>query len=151
MTGVQATSWVWACTWGMMLLTAGCFTHDPNAPRQEVHSTWEDGDPKVVFGRRGDTVFERLEYHDSGQLKSRGGWWNDARSGVWNSYYESGMPWSQVSYDAGVENGTYRTYHPNGEPAIEGEYLHGERTGTWRFYSPEGVLLDTREGKELAQ
>ena len=61
------------------------------------------------------------------------------------------MPWSQVSYDAGVENGTYHTYHPNGEPAIEGAYLRGERTGTWRFYSPEGVLLDTREGKELAQ
>ena len=28
---------------------------DPNAPRQEVQTTWPDGDPRVVLGFRGDT------------------------------------------------------------------------------------------------
>ena len=115
---------------GGSLLSA---TSDPNAPRQEVQSTWPDGDPRVVLGFRGDTVHEQLEYHETGQLKSRGQLLNGQRHGVWNSYYDSGMPWSQVSYDAGTKHGTYRTYHPNGEPAIEGAYDHAPESARGRF------------------
>jgi len=114
---------------------------DPLAPRQEVQTTWPDGNPRIVLGLRADTVFERLEYHETGQLKSRGQLLDGARHGVWNSYYDTGMPWSQVGYDRGEEHGTYRTYHDNGEPAIEGAFDHGTRVGTWSFYSPEGELI----------
>ena len=136
---------------GASLALSACTSRDPNAPRQEVQSTWPNGDPKVVLGFRADTVYEQLEYHETGQLKSRGQLLKGERHGVWNSYYDTGMPWSQVSYNAGLEDGSYRTYHPNGEPAIEGAYLQGERSGTWRFYSPEGTLLDTRSGTNLAR
>ena len=136
---------------GVILFLSACTSGDPNAPRQEVQSTWPSGDPKVVLGFRADTVHERLEYHETGQLKSRGQLLKGARHGIWNSYYDTGMPWSQVSYNAGIEDGSYRTYHPNGEPAIEGAYLQGGRSGTWRFYSPEGSLLDTKEGASLGQ
>ena len=131
------------------LVLGACTSRDPNAPRQEVQSTWPNGDPKVVLGFRADTVYEELEYHETGQLKSRGQLLKGERHGVWNSYYDTGMPWSQVNCDAGVEDGSYRTYHPNGEPAIEGTYSGGQRTGTWRFYSPEGTLLDTKEVTNL--
>ena len=60
---------------------------------------------------------------------------------MWNSYYESGMPWSQVSYDRGEEHGAYRTYHDNGEPAMEGTFDHGSRTGTWSFYGKDGSVV----------
>ena len=82
--------------WALGVL-ASCATSDPNAPRQEVQTTWPDGDPRVVLGFRGDTVFERLEYHETGQLKSRGQLLNGTRHGIWNSYYDTGMPWSQVN------------------------------------------------------
>ena len=134
---------------GAGLVLSACTLRDPNAPRQEVQSSWPNGDPKLVLGFRADTVYERLEYHETGQLKSRGQLLRGERHGVWNSYYDTGMPWSQVNCDAGVEDGSYRTYHPNGEPAIEGTYSGGQRTGTWRFYSPEGTLLDTKEGTNL--
>ena len=120
---------------------ASCATSDPHAPRQEVQSTWPDGDPRVVLGFRGDTVHEQLEYHETGQLMSRGQLLNGQRHGVWNSYYDSGMPWSQVNYNAGTEHDTYRTYHPNGEPAIEGAYDQGTRIGTWSFYGKDGSVL----------
>ena len=123
------------------LVPSACTYRDSNAPRQEVQSTWPNGDPKVVLGFRADTVHERLEYHETGQLKSRGQLLKGERHGVWNSYHDTGMPWSQVNYNAGIEEGSYRTYHPNGEPAIEGAYLQGDRFGTWRFYSPEGELI----------
>ena len=134
---------------GAGLVLSACTLRDPNAPRQEVQSSWPNGDPKLVLGFRADTVYERLEYHETGQLKSRGQLLRGERHGVWNSYYDTGMPWSQVNCDAGVEDGSYRTYHPNGEPAIEGTYSGGQRTGTWRFYSPEGTLLDTKEVTNL--
>ena len=126
---------------GASLVLSACTSPDPNAPRHEIQSTWPNGDPKVVLGFRADTVYERLEYHETGQLKSRGQLLKGARHRVWNSYYDTGMPWSQVNYNAGIEEGSYRTYHPNGEPAIEGAYLQGDRFGTWRFYSPEGELI----------
>jgi hypothetical protein len=134
---------------GAGLVLSACTLRDPNAPRQEVQSSWPNGDPKLVLGFRADTVYERLEYHETGQLKSRGQLLRGERHGVWNSYYDTGMPWSQVNCDAGVEDGSYRTYHPNGEPAIEGTYSGGQRTGTWRFFSPEGALLDTKEVTNL--
>ena len=121
---------------------------DPSAPRQEIRETWPDGNPRVVFGLRGDSVFERLEYHATGQLKSRGQLWDGARHGVWNSYYDTGMPWSQVGYDRGEEHGTYSTYHPNGETAIEGAFEHGTRVGTWSFFSPEGALIQNEATNE---
>ena len=124
---------------------ASCATSDPNAPRQEVQTTWPDGDPRVVLGFRGDTVFERLEYHETGQLKSRGQLLEGTRHGIWNSYYDTGMPWSQVSYDRGEEHGSYLTYHDNGEPAIEGAFDRGTRVGTWSFFSPEGELIRNEE------
>ena len=123
------------------LVPSACTSRDSNAPRHEIQSTWPNGDPKVVLGFRADTVHERLEYHETGQLKSRGQLLKGERHGVWNSYHDTGMPWSQVNYNAGIEEGSYRTYHPNGEPAIEGAYLQGDRFGTWRFYSSEGELI----------
>ena len=123
----------------LLLGLASCT--DPLAPRQEVQTTWPDGNPRIVLGLRADTVFERLEYHETGQLKSRGQLLDGARHGVWNSYYESGMPWSQVSYEEGTEHGTYRTYHDNGEPAIEGAFDHGTQIGTWSFYGEDGRVV----------
>jgi hypothetical protein len=124
-----------------LVLCTACGPSNPGAPRQEVQSTWPDGRPKIVLGLRADTVYERLEYHQTGQLKSRGQLVNGARHGIWNSYYDTGMPWSQVTYDRGEEHGPYRTYHPNGEPAIEGAFDHGTRIGTWSFFGEEGQRL----------
>ena len=122
-------------------LVSSCAIPDPSAPRQEVQSTWPNGNPRVVLAFRGDSVHERLEYHETGQLLSRGQLLKGERHGVWNSYYENGMPWSQVNYDAGTEHSTYRTYHPNGEPAIEGAYDQGTRIGTWSFYGEDGNMI----------
>ena len=128
-----------ALAWG------GCSGSSSRPERKEVQSTWPEGQAKVTLGFRGDSVFERLEHHENGQLKSRGQLLDGARHGVWNSYYDTGMPWSQVSYDRGEEHGAYRTYHPNGEPAIEGAFTQGQRIGTWTFYSPEGSLIKTED------
>ena len=47
-----------------LLLSLSACT-DPLAPRQEVQTTWPDGNPRIVLGLRADTVFERLEYHET--------------------------------------------------------------------------------------
>ena len=128
-----------------------CATPDPSAPRQEVQSTWPNGGPRVMLAFRGDTVHERLEYHETGQLLSRGQLLKGERHGVWNSYYENGMRWSQVNYDRGEEHGSYRTYHDNGEPAIEGIFDEGTRIGTWSFYGEDGKLLTTMNSQNVKQ
>lgn len=74
-------------------------------------------------------------------MMSRGQLLKGERHGVWNSYYENGMPWSQVNYDRGEEHGSYRTYHDNDEPAIEGIFDEGTRIGTWSFYGEDGNMI----------
>jgi antitoxin component YwqK of YwqJK toxin-antitoxin module len=68
---------------------------------------------------------------------------------VWNSYFDSGMPWSQAGYKRGVPHGDYVTYHPNGETAIEGTLEDGVKVGMWRFYDEQGVQLRAVAGVEL--
>ena len=139
-------------TWmslGLVLgLAIGC-RPDPDTPTRTTTESWPDGRDKSVEVTRADTLVERLGYHENGQLSVRGGFADGKRHGVWNSYFDSGMPWSQAGYKYGVPHGEYITYHPNGETAIEGVFEDGVRAGLWRFYDEHGVQIRAVAGVEL--
>ena len=140
-----------AATWVTVLglgLVVGC-GQDPDALTRTATASWPDGSDKIVNVARFDTLVERLEYHENGQLSIRGGFAGGKRHGMWNSYFNSGMPWSQAGYNRGVPHGEYTTYHPNGEIAIEGSYEDGVKAGLWRFYDERGVQIRAVAGIEL--
>ena len=140
-----------AATWVTVLglgLVVGC-GQDPDALTRTATASWPDGSDKTVNVARFDTLVERLEYHENRQLSVRGGFSGGKRHGMWNSYFDSGMPWSQAGYKRGVPHGEYTTYHPNGETAIEGSFEDGVKAGLWRFYDEQGIQLRAVAGVEL--
>lgn len=87
---------------------------------------------------------EYFEYHESGGLKIRG-FYNDNlnREGLWLSYYESGVKWSEAYYSDGKREGHNITFFPNGKMRYMGEYKDDQKTGTWTFYDESGAVVKT--------
>lgn len=84
---------------------------------------------------------EYFEYHESGGIKIRG-FYNDnlTREGLWLSYYENGIKWSEAYYSDGKRNGHNITFYPSGKIRFVGEYKDDKKTGTWTFYDETGAV-----------
>ncbi len=112
---------------------------------KQVVSTWpSDGTPKEIRLDLGEDLgIEVQQFHENGRIHTRGVLLQDQRHGVWNTYREDGLPWSQVTYKNGVKEGRFRTWHIGGSPHIEGQHGGGEPAGKWQFYSSKGDLVET--------
>jgi len=81
------------------------------------------------------------EYYESGSLKIEGDF--DAeqkRNGIWTSYYENGIKWSESYYTNGLKNGHSITFYPNGKVRYIGEYRQDKKFGLWKFHKEDGSL-----------
>lgn len=82
------------------------------------------------------------EYYETGELKIEGDYDdNEARHGLWVSYYESGIKWSESYYVHGIKSGHSITFFPNGKVRYVGEYADDKQIGQWSFYDEEGNLV----------
>ncbi len=82
------------------------------------------------------------EFYESGALKIEGNFdENEARNGLWISYYENGQKWSESFYSHGKKEGHSVTFFPNGKIRYVGEYKNDLKTGLWRFYDEVGDLV----------
>lgn len=83
------------------------------------------------------------EFYESGALKIEGDFdENQARNGLWISYYEDGKKWSESLYLHGKKEGHSVTFFPNGKVRYIGEYKNDEKFGLWRFYDEAGELMN---------
>jgi len=83
------------------------------------------------------------EYYPNGALKMKGkNNSNGEREGLWISYYDNGIKWSESYYDNGIKNGHSLTFFPNGGIRYVGEYKNDVKIGTWKFYDEAGELLN---------
>jgi antitoxin component YwqK of YwqJK toxin-antitoxin module len=88
----------------------------------------------------GNTSNMHREYHENGQLKLEGPMVDGKRHGLWKSWYENGLKWSETTFSHGVKSGPTITYYENGMMRYNGEYLNDERVGLWNFYNEDGIL-----------
>ncbi|MFT4600005.1 MAG: antitoxin component YwqK of YwqJK toxin-antitoxin module [Arenicella sp.] len=82
------------------------------------------------------------EYFPNGALKIEGK--NNAegnRNGLWISYYDNGIKWSESYYDNGIRDGHSLTFFPNGGIRYIGEYKNDIKIGLWKFYDEAGELV----------
>jgi antitoxin component YwqK of YwqJK toxin-antitoxin module len=63
------------------------------------------------------------------------------RDGLWVSYYENGIKWSESYYDDGIKQGHSLSFFPNGQARYLGEYKNDKKFGTWKFYDEDGELF----------
>ena len=82
------------------------------------------------------------ELYESGILKIEGNYDADGeRQGVWTSYYETSVKWSESHYVHGIKNGHSIAFFPNGKVRYMGEYKADNKIGLWRFYDEAGALV----------
>lgn len=75
-------------------------------------------------------------------------------TGVWKSFYPSGVVAQTIEWADGKENGDFKQFHPNGKPKMEAKMKDGKRHGLVFFYYPNGSInvhgyyyQDKRHGK----
>lgn len=82
------------------------------------------------------------EYYENGAVKIIGNYDDDGeRNGLWISYYDNGIKWSESYYLHGLKSGHSITFFPNGKVRYVGEYQEDKMIGTWTFYDEEGNLV----------
>ena len=83
------------------------------------------------------------EYHDNGTLSIEGQFdENKLRHGLWTSYYENGIKWSEMYYIHGKKHGHSLAFYPNGKPRYIGEYQNDKKYGEWTFYNDKGEKIN---------
>ena len=81
------------------------------------------------------------EHYANGGLKIKGQNAKGLRHGVWYSYYENGMKWSEEHYVGGKRNGLSVSYFPTGIFRYKGSFHNDERSGKWYFYDENGKII----------
>lgn len=82
---------------------------------------------------------DHVEYHPNGEVKITGKYdKNGERTGLWTSYYDNSVKWSESYYVNGKKDGHSFTFYPNGKVRYRGEYRNDEKVGTWTFYDEQG-------------
>lgn len=88
------------------------------------------------------TTGEQVIYHKNGVIEMRGMMKNSKRDGVWKSWYESGLPWSETTFKDGKKNGKTATWYDNGNKRYEGFFTDDKESGRWTFWKEDGTILD---------
>ena len=96
--------------------------------------------PETVTALTSDKDYQ--EFHETGELKIEGNFDdNEARHGLWVSYYETGIKWSESHYSHGNKEGHSITFYPSGKVRYLGEYADDNQVGHWTFYDEEGNVV----------
>jgi len=96
---------------------------------------------------------ESIEKYGNGAIKIKGLLVKGLRQGLWESFYENGVKWSESNYLFGIREGAYKIFYSNGKLKIHGAYKNEKKTGIWYFYNEEGkfekeIDFDKSEGDE---
>jgi antitoxin component YwqK of YwqJK toxin-antitoxin module len=96
---------------------------------------------------------ESIEKYPNGTVKIKGDLVKGLRQGLWESFYDSGVKWSESNYLFGIREGAYKIFYPNGKLKIHGAYKNEQKSGIWYFYNKEGkfekeIDFDKEQGDE---
>lgn len=98
---------------------------------------------------------ERIEYWETGEIKSKGMAVCGNKIGEWSYYDLKGNLSKVYSLNKDGEiHGEYKEYYPNGNLSTKGEYDDDERKGKWMIYNKdgsEGGYINYRYGKKYGK
>lgn len=81
-------------------------------------------------------------YDDKGLLRSKGNYVNGNPIGVWEEYYENSKLYSRGKFiNKYIEDGIWEYYHPNGKLWSKGNYKNGVMDGSWVWYDENGGIM----------
>lgn len=80
-------------------------------------------------------------YHENGQKKYEGEYFDNKQTGKWIRWYENGIRKSKGEYIEDKLTGKWITWHENGNIKYEAEYKNGELIGLTKEFDEDGNFL----------
>jgi antitoxin component YwqK of YwqJK toxin-antitoxin module len=87
---------------------------------------------------------ESISRYKSGAVRMQGMMKDSKREGLWKSFYENGVQWSESTFVCGVKFGKTTTWYENGNKRYEGFYANDKESGMWTFWNEAGELVNTK-------
>lgn len=123
------------------ILIISCNNSENESEEITIEASSEKIEEQPVPQNKAIAPGEYIEYHPNGGIKMKGIYSETLqREGLWISYYDNGIKWSESYYSNGKQDGHSLTFYPNGKIRYIGEYINGEKTGTWTFYDDSGNI-----------
>ena len=88
---------------------------------------------------------ESIVKYPNGNVKMHGMMKDGKREGLWKSFYDNGIQWSETTFAGGIKNGKTTTWYENGNKRYEGFYANDLESGKWTFWNEAGELASTKD------
>lgn len=126
-----------------MLGMIACQNQEKNQVNIETKVEKPDEQHTVNEYEVGVSPGDYVEYHENGNVKIKGQYdQGNERTGLWISYYDNGIKWSESYYIKGKKDGHSFTFYPNGKIRYRGEYDMDQKTGKWTYYDESGNVTN---------
>ena len=87
---------------------------------------------------------ESITKYPSGNVKMHGMMKEGKREGLWKSFYENGLKWSETTFAAGIKNGKTSTWYENGKKRYDGFFTNDLEGGKWTYWNEAGEQVSTK-------
>ena len=88
---------------------------------------------------------ESILKYPNGNVRMKGMMKDGKREGLWKSYYETGLQWSETTFEAGIKNGRTSTWYENGKKRYDGFYKNDLESGKWIYWNEAGEQMSTKD------
>lgn len=127
---------------GALLISCGGESKNEEIKKDTVATHTEKYNPA-----KGMSEGMNITYYPNGQLKMKGEVLQGKRHGIWTTWYENGMKWSENEYNLGALDGKTVSYYKNGQVHYIGYYRGDKKNGKWTFFDEQGTMTKEEEFK----
>lgn len=88
---------------------------------------------------------ESITKYPNGKIRMQGMMKDGKREGLWKSFYDNGLQWSETTFEAGIKNGKTTTWYENGKKRYDGFYKNDIESGKWTYWNELGEQVNTQD------
>lgn len=88
---------------------------------------------------------EYIKHYKNSVIEIQGIMKDGKRDGLWKSFYENGLPWSETTFLEGKKEGKTTTWYDNNQKRYEGFYTNDFESGKWTFWDEKGKQVNTTD------
>lgn len=113
------------------------------ANQKRVVDSLKKLNPLLILPPDSEYTGDYEDRYKNGIVKFKGQYRFGQRHGMWLSFFDNGLKWSELEYDKGNRNGLNIVYYTNGKTRYKGFYKNDLRDSIWQFYDTTGTLVQT--------
>lgn len=110
--------------------------------QKRVVDSLKKNNPLLIMPPDSNFTGDYVDKYPSGITKFKGFYRFGKRHGQWISFYENGLPWSEMHFDKGIRNGVNIAYFENGKERYKGIYKNDKRDSIWMYFDSIGNIAE---------